>query len=334
MKKALNLINWVNCSLLAELLTTPWEIVDGSRGKADEVYEEHSVGFNVIISFNPNKKALEKLNDPKIVLSPAAGVEWADKEYFQAKNITLVNQHANSVSVAEHAWGLILDQTHLISYNHLKLLEKKGGWTSPEIRSIPSIGLKGKNLAILGFGAIGKEIAKVGKAFEMNILAFKTSIPSEEEKNQADHFYLPDELETLLTEADILVVALPLTPKTTRLLNEENLTLLKKTAIITNISRAGVIEEEALFNILQSKSIRGYSSDPMFLYPFQQKEVDNPQLSNFPFHELENVTLSPHRAWTSDNAFLDVTTQIALNLDLIHHNKINELSVVDFDKGY
>ena len=334
MNKALNLINWVDCSVLDELVTTSWEIIDGSRGKADQVYKEHPEGFNVIIGFNPNLKALEKIKDPKIVLSPAAGIEWADKDYFQANNITLVNQHSNSVSVAEHAWGLILDQTHLISYNHLKLLKAKGGWTSQEIRSRPSVGLKGKNLAILGFGAIGKEIAKIGKAFGMNILAFKTSLPTDEEKNQADRFFLPEELNELLPEADILLVALPSTPQTTKLLNKENLTLLKASAVITNISRAGIIEEQALFHLLKTKSIRGYSSDPMFLYPFQQKEVDVPQIAHFPFHELENVTLSPHRAWTSDNAFLDVTKQIALNLDLIFNKKINELSVVDFEKGY
>jgi phosphoglycerate dehydrogenase-like enzyme len=334
MKKALNLINWVDCSLLAELITTSWEIIDGSKGKAEETYKEHSDGFNVIIGFNPNKKALERLKDPKIVLSPAAGVEWADIEYFHANNITLINQHANSTSVAEHAWGLILDQTHLISYNHIKLLAEKGGWTSQEIRTRPSIGLKGKNLAILGFGAIGKEIARVGKAFGMNILAFKTSLPTEEEQKLADSFFLPDELDDLLPQADILVVALPSTPKTIKLLNKEKLALLKVSVIITNISRAGIIDEEALFHSLKSKAIRGYSSDPMFLYPFQQKEVESPQVAHFPFHELENVTLSPHRAWTSDNAFLDVTTQIALNLDLIANEKIKILSIVDFEKGY
>ena len=82
MKKALNLINWLDCSLLAELITTPWEIIDGSQGKVEQVYREHSDGFDIVIGFNPNKKVLESLKKPKIVLSPAAGVEWVDQEYF------------------------------------------------------------------------------------------------------------------------------------------------------------------------------------------------------------------------------------------------------------
>ncbi len=334
MLKALQLVSWLDISILENLITTDWELIQGVQKEPTEIQQNHTDGFQAIIGFNPNKEHLKQLILPKIVLSPATGIEWADVEYFQANNIQLVNNHANALSVAEHAWALILDQTRLISYNDRKVRDIGGVWTDPKIRLYPSIGLVDKKLGVLGFGAIGKEVGRIGKAFGMIIWAYKRTAPSQEDQILADRFFLPNQLEELLSESDVLVVALPKTSETIDLLNVKRLNLLKSNTILCNISRSEIINEKALYELLKAQSIHGAGLDPMYLYPYHQKEIEDPKIANFPFHELENVTISPHRAWTSDHAMYEVTKEIAYNLDLIAEKTYEKLSIVNFSREY
>ena len=99
-----------------------------------------------------------------------------------------------------------------------------------------------------------------------------------------------------MKESDFILISLPLTKTTSGLIGKDQIDLMKPTGILVNISRGAIIDEESLYNALTSKSILGASIDTWYVYP---KDRNNPTnvFQNFPFHELDNVILSPHRAF-------------------------------------
>jgi phosphoglycerate dehydrogenase-like enzyme len=109
-----------------------------------------------------------------------------------------------------------------------------------------------------------------------------------------------DALPDLLPRADVLHCVLPGTPHTTGLIGAREFALLPARAIVVNVGRGEVIDEEALFNALRDRRIRAAGIDVWYNYPHSQEERSNTLPSRFPFHELDNVVLSPHRAgWLS-----------------------------------
>ena len=162
--------------------------------------------------------------------------------------------------------------------------------------------LKEKTLGILGLGKIGTEVAAIGRAFGMNIIAWgPTLTPERAAKSQAT--YLP--LEEVLHSADVVSVHLTLSEQSRNLLNEPRLRLMKRSAYLINTSRGAIIDERALVNLLKEQSIAGAALDVF---------VEEPLPANHPLLEFDNVVLTPHLGWPTDSGFAGFANNAVANI--------------------
>jgi D-3-phosphoglycerate dehydrogenase / 2-oxoglutarate reductase len=151
--------------------------------------------------------------------------------------------------------------------------------------------LKGKTLGILGLGKIGTEVAAIGRAFGMNVIAWGPTLTTERAA-KSDATFMP--LEDLLKSADVVSVHLKLSEESKNLLNEARLRLMKKSAYLINTARGAIVDEMALVKILKENAIAGAALDVF---------VEEPLAKNHPLLELENVVLTPHLGWPTDSGF-------------------------------
>jgi phosphoglycerate dehydrogenase-like enzyme len=151
--------------------------------------------------------------------------------------------------------------------------------------------LKGKTLGILGLGKIGTEIAAVGRAFGMKVIAWgPTLTPQRAAQSQATFM----ELDHLLAEADVVSVHLKLSAVSAGLIDERRLRLMKKSAYFVNTARGAIVDEAALVKVLDEKLIAGAALDVF---------VEEPLPRHHPLLQLDNVVLTPHVGWPTDAGF-------------------------------
>ena len=150
---------------------------------------------------------------------------------------------------------------------------------------------EGRSALVIGYGAIGRRVARVCLAFGMQVSA----IARTEHPDPAHRIHKPDELIDLLPKAEVVIVCAPSTPETQGMLGEREIALLPPDAIIVNVARGAIIDEAALYKALKSRRIFAAGLDVWWNYPATRDEWVNTPPSKFPFHELENVVISPHR---------------------------------------
>jgi phosphoglycerate dehydrogenase-like enzyme len=151
--------------------------------------------------------------------------------------------------------------------------------------------LKGKTLGILGLGKIGTEIAAVGRAFGMNVIAWGPTLTGERAaKSQAAFMPLDD----VMRSADVISLHLKLSEQSKGLIDERRLRLMKKSGYLVNTARGAIIDEPALVRVLSEKAIAGAALDVF---------IEEPLPPNHPLLELDNVVLTPHLGWPTDSGF-------------------------------
>jgi phosphoglycerate dehydrogenase-like enzyme len=151
--------------------------------------------------------------------------------------------------------------------------------------------LKGKTLGILGLGKIGTEVAAIGRAFGMNIIAWGPTLTAARAA-KSDATFMP--LEEVLSKADVVSIHLALSNESKHLLNEVRLRLMKKSAYLVNTARGAIVDETALVKILKENAIAGAALDVF---------VEEPLPQHHPLLELDNVVLTPHLGWPTDAGF-------------------------------
>jgi phosphoglycerate dehydrogenase-like enzyme len=179
--------------------------------------------------------------------------------------------------------------------------------------------LFGKTVGIIGLGRIGLATATRAKPFGMTVLGCVRS-PSAAPPDGVDRLYPMTRLDELLPLCDFLIIACALTPETTGLIDARRFALMRRTAVLINVARGEVVDEDALFDALQKKTIAGGVIDAWYAYPKDANDLTAPP-SKHPFHELKNVIMTPHSsAWT--HGMLDRRwNQIADNLDRLQRGE-------------
>ncbi|HEY7335731.1 MAG TPA: D-2-hydroxyacid dehydrogenase [Bryobacteraceae bacterium] len=155
--------------------------------------------------------------------------------------------------------------------------------------------LNGRTLGIVGFGAIGSAAAERAKVFGMKIAALRRRPELSTSNGLVDAVYSPKQLPELMGASDYILAAAPLTPETTGMIGEKEIAAMKRTAVIMNVGRGQVIDEQALIRALESNRIRGAALDVFAVEPLP---------ADHPFWRMSNVLLSPHTADRVDG-FLD-----------------------------
>ena len=268
----------------------------------------------------------------KLIQVPIVGVEKLNFELQSKFDIPVCNSHSNALAVAETAVALLLSIAKKIPY-HDKLL-RKGDWNktitedSKESLSMYNSYISNSTVGFVGYGNIAKKITSLLKGFNCKFMAIVT----DKNKKYDEISFLGDisDLDYVLANVDYLVVAAPLTPKTKGMLNMNNLTKMKNTAYIINISRGKVIDEESLYYILSENLIRGAAIDVWYNYP-TNNELTLPS-ANYDFHKLDNIIMTPHRADLMYDGFPYLDDAID-NIKAFKEGK-GLKNILDLTKGY
>jgi phosphoglycerate dehydrogenase-like enzyme len=205
--------------------------------------------------------------------------------------ISVHNLHHNNYNTAELGFALLLAAAKRLIPKDRAL--RKNDWT-PRFEGPKAILLRGRTALILGFGEIGQALADYSLGLGMTVIATKKHLAGFEAPPNV-RVHPSDELHDLLPRADVLLVALPLTEETEGLIGEAELALMPAGSILVNIGRGPVVQQEALYNALKSGHLRAGGSDVWYNYPKSTRDPKNTPPADFPFGELDNFVLSPHR---------------------------------------
>jgi D-3-phosphoglycerate dehydrogenase len=240
------------------------------------------------------RKILETLLQLKVISRLGVGMDNIDLDAAKQKGLKVYKtQTTPAPAVAELALGLMLDLIRNISRQNFAL--KSGVWN----KQMGNL-LYGKTLGIIGLGTIGKTLVKLVKGFNINILAFDLYHDKEFAKKYGVKYC---DLDTLLTQSDIISIHLNLSSTTDQLVNKDKLEKLKPDCIIINTSRGEVIDEEALLNALKERKILGAGLD-----------VYNQEPYSGPLTQLDNVVLTPHIGSYAKDIRIQMEIEAAENL--------------------
>jgi len=312
---------------LSDLVSSKIEVTELTADDEEKVLDKAD-HYDAVIGSRISEKFLEKAENLKYYIVPFVGVPYTDKENLRNfPDIKVINSHFNYWMVAEHAFTLLLATAKKIVPIHDKM--KDGDWTPRYKDEGWGKGLRDKTLLILGFGEIGKELAKMGSAFNMEVKAVKRT-PDESEL--VDELRTNDDLYELLSEADFIVSTLPETDETRGYLSFEEFEQMKEGVHIVNVGRGPVIDEEALYEALKSGKVEGAGIDVWWNYPKDEESRTNTFPSNYPLDEFDNVIFSPHRATQIKERGKYRIRDLADILESLE--KGEEVNVVDLERGY
>ena len=253
--------------------------------------------FDAIIIRSRTKLTAEVIDAAdklKIIARAGVGVDNVDVPAATERGIMVVNApESTSVTVAEHTIGIILSLARKIAIADKSVKEAK--W---EKKKFMGLELNGKTLGVIGMGRIGSQVVTRLKAFGMDTIVYDPYI-TEEVASKLGVTVV--DLETLLKNADVMTIHVPLTPETKHLIAKPQFELMKENAFIVNCARGGIIKEEDLYEALKAGQLRGAGLD---VY-----ETEPPE--NSPLFELDNVVLTPHIAASTAEAQRDAAIIVA-----------------------
>jgi phosphoglycerate dehydrogenase-like enzyme len=181
-------------------------------------------------------------------------------------------------------------------------------------------------MGVLGYGEIGRQCALLAKGLGLKIYAVRRNPSKSVEDPLLDRHFTPNQLHEMLSEIDVLLCALPLTPETHHMMSDAEFILMKRSAIVVNVGRGPVIDESALIRALQSKQIAAASLDVFEHEPLPESS---------PLWQMENVLISPHCTDQTDNPdWLELSMQIFLENFYRFRNGDPLENVVDKRAGY
>lgn len=245
----------------------------------------------MIVYAKVTSRVISSARKLKGIVRCGIGVDNIDLQAATARKIPVVNVPDYAIeTVADHAFALLVSLARKITLADKAMKAKNWGpWTSPPKQYL-GIDLGGKTLGLLGLGRIGRALARRAEAFNMNLVAFDPYVQEQQLKGTKVRLAA---LEEVLKESDFVSVHAALTPETRGLVGEKQLRMMKNTSYIVNTSRGPLIDEKALVRALKEGWIAGAGLD---VYEKEPPDVGNP------LFELENVILTPHIAWYTEEA--------------------------------
>ena len=294
------------------------EYEDTDSSEIDERIKDVDVVITTRIKLG--KKQFEKAEKLKLILVTATGFNHIDVKSANEFGIKVANVSGYSTnSVAQLAITFLLNE--LTPVNRYYDEVKDGKWmdiTVPDYQKYPIDDVNGKILGIVGFGNIGKRVAQVAEILGMEVMVAKNT-----EKDNAKtgsviekDGFLRYELDEVLEKCDVLTLHVPLTDSTRNLINLEKMKKMKKSAVILNLARGPLINQEDLYFALKNKIIKSAAVDVTSVEPIEK---------NSKLFELDNILITPHIAWKSEKSMIKLMDDVEKNLKLFLEGKLEGL---------
>lgn len=277
-KKALEIYNSLNSKVCF------WS--DFKSGEKNKVLEKTSV-LVIRLGNKIDKTWIDKMPNLKIIATPTTGLNHIDSDYAKSKNIKIISLRGqasflkNITSTAELAFGLIISLARNIN-SAFESVKKDGKWDRMSFRGNQ---LSGKIIGIIGYGRLGKIMAKYAKAFSMGVLIYDPYI-----KNKNNSFIT---LDKLFKESDIVSLHALLLDSNKEFIKIGHFEKMKSTAYFINTARAELIEKNALYKALKNKSIAGAAIDVMWNEDGNGEHLNNDPLWDY-VKNNNNLIIVPH----------------------------------------
>lgn len=281
----------------------------------EEYYQALSKADAVITDFAPiDRAAIDRMAHCRIIALETTGYNFVDVEYAKQKNIAVsyISEYCTQ-EVADHAMALILALERRLPFLHQQI-EHDGAWEMESIQELGVRRIEGQIMGILGFGKIGRAVAKRALGFGMEVIAYDPYIPKDAGKELGVRI---TDLEELLAQADIISIHMNLTKENTGLFNMEMFRKLRKRPFIINVARGGAIVEADLAQALDENLVQGAGLDVL--------ESENPDLERNPLMHRNNVILTPHTAFYSDDSYQASLRIAAQNVSCFFEGKLDRI---------
>ncbi len=289
--------------------------VDLKPGLKESEIIELINGYNVLIVRSGTKvtsRIIKSASNLEMIARAGAGVDNIDVDAATSRGIIVMNTPGgNTISTAEHTFGLLISLCRNIPFANSEL--KNGLW---DRKKYIGTELFGKKIGIIGFGKIGKEVALRSKAFGMDVLTYDPVITTETAQKYYARLVSFDEL---LSQSDIISIHVPLNNETRNLINKDTLEKCKSGVKIINCARGGIVNEEDLYNALETGKVSGAAIDVFEKEPpyFPNKLIEHPK-----------VIVTPHIGASTKEAQEKVAIQIA-NQIVEYYKKQNLIGAVN-----
>ncbi len=289
-------------------------VVYGESNQAENAKRIEDADVVIVNKIPMNAGILDTAKNLKLICLTATGTNNVDFEYTNARNITVTNVKGYSTqSVVQHTFALLFYVYEKLSYYDTYV--KSGEYTRSDIFSnfdMKFHELAGKTWGIVGLGEIGRGVAAIAKLFGCEVIYYSTS----GKNNNSD--YKQVDFDTLLATSDIVSIHAPLNQATKDLFNETTIHKMKKEAILLNLGRGPIVNQDALADALLSNKIAGAGLDVLTVEPMA---ADNPLLK---VQDRTKLIITPHIAWATVEARQRCADEVYLNLKaFLNHEERN-----------
>jgi len=289
---------------------------------------------DVLIGWRPSKILLESGKNLKVFINPGAGVNHLLDLFIElnrSRKVTLINGHGNSYFVAQHAVALLLTLTNKTIPHHIWM--KEGKWRTGD-HDVASIPFRFREVGLLGYGAINKKVHQFLAGFDVKFHILRKNWNKQYDKlpTEAKKYGLT-ELDNFLKEIDVLIIAVPHTSLTSGLIKLPELKLLGPKGLIINVARGDIINQEDLYHALKNKTIQGAAIDVWYDYHPEVTKDDLKYPYEFPFHDLDNIVLSPHRSYSPFGDLLR-WDEVIENINRISQDRSDLINIVNLKEEY
>ncbi len=264
--------------------------------------------LSVFVGSVVDKEVIDYFPNLKLITTRSTGFDHIDLKTAKEKNIPVayVPGYGDN-TVAEFAFGLILNLSRKI-FDSFDRIKERGAFN---FEGLQGFDLKGKTIGVVGTGRIGKHSVQIAKGFGMNVIAFD-AYPNNDLAKELNFKYVS--LNELLSLSDVITIHVPYSQSTHHLINNGNISKIKKGAVLINTARGQIVETEAIIKALNDGILGGYGTDVLeeegiikdetafLLYGHPEEHNLKTALANHVLIDMPNVIITPHNAFNTKEA--------------------------------
>jgi phosphoglycerate dehydrogenase-like enzyme len=287
--------------------------------------------YQVLINGTPTRQHLEASPVLKTLIIPYAGVPEATRKLLSDyPQLQVYNLHHNAAPTAEMAIALLMAAAKfLLPFDRTF---REHDWR-PSYQPDPAFLLEGKTALILGFGHIGQRVGRFCQALGMQVIAVRRYPETPLTPLVQAEIHPLQDLDQILPRTNVLIITLPITSETEALIGAKQFASLIPGGILVNVGRGRIVDQAALYGALKDGTLSAAGLDVWYNYPKTPEERGSTPPADYPFHDLENVVMSPHRGGSSQETEILCMQHLAELLNALHHGTPAQ-NPVDVSAGY